>query len=364
MSRLLADFTAFGKQYLRTKIGAFFAFAFPILLILLFGAIFSNTGAQAITLPVQNLDGSPTSQVFLGVLNETKVVKLSAVPVDKDLQAYIKDNSLSVALQIPKGFGTMVDQRLPVNVTIYGDPSKSTLGMVQGMVNAAVHHMNLALNVVSDFQPVVGMEMKSVAAPGLQYIDFFLPGIVGMTVITNTMFSMPSICSEYRSRRYFKLLATTTITKAEWIVTKIAFYMVLMVASLLVMVGVGYAVWGVHFTIDAMTLALVGVGVVLFASIGMLLGTVVREAESAVALANVIVFPMMFLAGTFFPPELMPSYLAPVASVLPLTYLNNGLRDAMVYGNLGGAIFSLELLGGLAVVFFVLASKLMSWKER
>lgn len=361
MSRLLADVRAFGKQYLRSRVGTFFAFIFPILLILLFGAIFTNAGSSAIGLPVQDLDNSQTSHVFLNILNQTNVVKLSTIPVDKDIPSYIKDNSLTVALQIPQGFQTMLQKGQKVNVTVYGDPSQSTVTMAQGVINAAIQHLNYIINNV---QPVAGMETKPVASSTFQYMDFFLPGIVGMTVITNTVFSGTSLSAEYRSRHYFKLLATTTITKAEWIASKIIFYMLLMIVSLLAMIGVGYLVWHVQFTINLYTIGLIGVGVVLFSSIGMLLGTVVRDSESAVAIANAIVFPMMFLSGTFFPPSMMPSYLAPIANVLPLTFLNNGLRDAMVYGNLSGIITSFEVLGALAVVFFALSSKLMVWRER
>jgi len=68
MSRILADIKGFGRQYLRSKVGAFFTFAFPILLILLFGAIYSASGTQKVSLPVQNLDGSPLSVAYLNSL--------------------------------------------------------------------------------------------------------------------------------------------------------------------------------------------------------------------------------------------------------------------------------------------------------
>ena len=79
---------------------------------------------------------------------------------------------------------------------------------------------------------------------------------------------------------------------------------------------------------------------------------------------NAVGFPMMFLSGSFFPLEVMPGYLQAIAGVLPLTYLNNGLRDTMVYFNDGSAVINLVIVFAVGMIFFILASKLMSWKEK
>jgi len=90
----------------------------------------------------------------------------------------------------------------------------------------------------------------------------------------------------------------------------------------------------------------------------------VKDPESAVAIANVIGFPMMFLSGSFFPIESFPPFLQVAAKVLPLTYLNNGLRDTMVYGNSASSLINLGVIVVIGIVFAVLASRLMSWKEK
>lgn len=367
MNRILADLMAFGRQYLRSRIGAFFVFIFPILLILLFGAIFSQTGSSSVTVPVQDLDNSLMSRGFLSALNNTTVVKMSMISPTVDLQSYIKDNSLSVALLIPRGFqdqvlaSVQVNGTSHVNVTLYGDPSKSTLGQVEGVMEAVAEQMNFKLVGASR---IINVDVRRVASSQYTYMDYFLPGIVGMTIMTSAMYSMTSICGEYRTRRYFKLLATTTLSKAEWLVSKILFYSLILIVSLVVTVGVGIAVWGVHITIDGMVIAFIVVGALLFTSLGMLFGTIVKDPESGVALANAIGFPMMFLSGSFWPVESMPSYLQTVAKVLPLTYVNEGLRDAMIFGNVESALVNLGIVAVLAALCFVVAAKLVSWKER
>ncbi|OGS51359.1 MAG: hypothetical protein A3K65_00040 [Euryarchaeota archaeon RBG_16_68_12] len=366
MNKVLADLTAFAKQYMRSGFGAFFTFIFPILLILLFGAIFTNTGSSTMDLPTQNLDTGPMGAEFLKALNETKVVRVTMIPATVDLQRYIQDNSLSVALYIPANwtrdvFVSNASTHAWVNVTVYGDPSKSTYGMAIGVVQAVAQQANFF---IAGARPIVGVDPASIASPQYQYIDYFLPGIIGMTVMTTAMFSMTSVCGEYRTRKYFKLLATTTLSKAQWLASKMLWYAIALIASLIVTTAVGVMVFGMHVTINAMALVFIVVGAILFTSLGMLLGIVVKDPESGAAVANAIGFPMMFLSGSFWPLESMPGYLQTVAKALPLTYLNSGLRDAMVYQNMGSALVNLGVLAALAAVLFTLAAKLVSWKER
>ena len=132
MNRFLADVKAFGTQYLRARTGAFFAFAFPIILILLFGAIFSESGSSKITLFVQDLDDTPVSHAFITGLNNTTVISYRQIPKSAAIQDYIQEYSVSLALRIPMGFQDAVsragqgDRNVTINVTVYGDPTQSS----------------------------------------------------------------------------------------------------------------------------------------------------------------------------------------------------------------------------------------------
>ncbi len=367
MNRIVADLISFGRQYMRSRVGAFFTFIFPILLILLFGAIFTQGGTSAFTLTTQDIDNTTMSRAYLDALNGTGMVNIVMIPRNVDIASYIRDNSLTVALQIPWAFEQDVmtcmagSTHCHVNVTLYGDPSKSTFGTAIGLLQAVAQQMNFQL---ANANAVVGVDTRSVASSQYSYMDYFLPGIVGMTVMTTSMYSMTSICGEYRTRRYFKLLATTTLRKYEWLTSKILWYIISLTLSLFVTVAVGMLVWNVHVVIGPIALAFIVVGALLFTSLGMLFGTVVRDPESGVAIANAIGFPMMFLSGSFWPLEQMPSYLQTVAKGLPLTYLNSGLRDTMVFGNTMSALTNLAIVSVLAAALFLLAAKLVSWKER
>src|SRR5438477_6749631 len=118
-----------------------------------------------------------------------------------------------------------------------------------------------------------------------------------------------------------------------------------------------------HGTIDIYTVGLVVAAALLFPGIGMVLANFVREAESADAAANAITFPMMFLAGTFWPRETLPDIMKIIANFMPLTYVNDGLRDALIYAEPAQALTNTIIALGLAAFFIILGSMLMNWKE-
>src|SRR5437773_222818 len=220
MNRVLADMKAFGTQYIRSRVGTFFALVFPILLILLFGAIFGSSGSSQVTLYVQDQDNQPASHAFTDALNKTNVLTIRAIPPSADFSQYIRDHSINVALQIPLGFQDALAKaengtRATVNLTLAGDQTQSSYGIAVSAVDAVATAFNLQ---VAKAAPVVNILPTSV--PGLRhltYIDLFLPGIIGFTILSTPLFGMTAICAEYRSRRYFKLLATTKLSKAQWL---------------------------------------------------------------------------------------------------------------------------------------------------
>ena len=367
MKRVLADVRAFGAQYLRSRIGAFFALVFPIILILLFGAIFSGSGSTTVTIHVQDLDDSAISHQFIDVLRNMTVLNVESIPADSVIGEYIRANSISTALVIPSDFSENItryrlgDPSARVNVTLFGDPTQSSYGIALAAVGGAATQFSFG---IVGAAPVVGMVPETIVSSSLKYIDFFLPGVVGLTILTTPLFGMTSVCAEYRTRKYFKFLATTTLTKGEWLVSKIIFYSLLMLASLALMFVVSIVVWGASVVLTPTAILLIVAGTFEFTSLGMILGLYVKDSETAAAVANAIGFPMMFLAGSFFPLESMPPFLQSVARVLPLTYVNEGLRATMVFGNESTALTYLLITAVAGLAFFLIPARALSWKSK
>ncbi|TLZ82574.1 MAG: ABC transporter permease [Methanobacteriota archaeon] len=367
MKRILADVTAFGRQYLRSRVGTFFALAFPVILILLFGAIFSSSGTPKVPLAVQDLDSTFASHGFVQALNNTTLITYQAIPTNVNFQDYMRAHSINVALQIPAGFqaaliqAEMGNASAKVNVTLAGDRTQSSFGIVYSAVAAVATAFNLK---VANATEVVSVDESQLTVRQFGYIDFFLPGIIGFTVLTTPLFGMTSICAEYRTRRFFKLLATTKLSKAEWLAAKVVFYVLLLFLSVAIMMLVGVVVFGMQAALTPLAVLLIIAGTFEFTSLGMVLGIFVRDPGTGEALANAIGFPMMFLAGSFFPIDAMPPFLRTLARGLPLTYINEGLRATMVFGNDGTALTYLLITLGFAVVFFVVGARGLSWKSK
>ncbi len=366
--RIWADFKVFSRGYLRNVFGLFFGLIFPVILILIFGAIFSGSGSGTINVYAQNQDSGVTiagnytnfGNTFLEAVNQTSTVRAITVDPSENFTQYLADHSASDGILIPENFTLAYFAKQPVNVTVYGNPTVSSSGIVSGTVGGLANYFNLQ---AYNGAPIVGLTSATVNTQQTKYVDFLIPGLIGFSILVNPMFSLVNISSDYKKTKLFKQLSLTPLTKMEWLVSKVMFYILLAVASFLLMVGVGVLAFGAHVTLTAWLIPFLILGPMLFAALGMLIGTVTKNPETAGIIGNIVTFPMMFLAGTFFPIAIMPTYLQNIAHVLPLYYIVEGLNNVMVYGNYTGAIIDIAVVSIIMVVILVAAIKLFKWRE-
>ena len=158
-------------------------------------------------------------------------------------------------------------------------------------------------------------------------------------------------------------MSTTPITRTDWILSNILYQFILAVISTIAMLVVSYAVFNVSLQINAWLPVFIVLDVFAFVGIGMILTRFVKEAQSAAAAANAIMFPMMFLSGSFFPIEIMPSFLQTLARTLPLYYVNEGLRASMVFADHMAALRYSAIIGVFAAVVFVVGILTTKWEE-
>ncbi|MFQ5907564.1 MAG: ABC transporter permease [Thermoplasmata archaeon] len=369
MSRILADMVAWGKQYLRSPIASFFTLAFPVVLLLIFGAVFGNPAQITLQVHAQNLDNdSGHSMALIDAISATGV-DLVIVSPSEDLTTFIREQSIPVALEIPEGFHAEVEIAKAAGnplvhavITLHGDMSSSAFQAVEGTVSGAVTRLNFEL---SNATAAVVVETQGLGDGSAQTSDsalgFFLPGIIGIMVLT-PIFMVSAIGAEYRTRHYFKLLATTPLRKGEYLLSRTAFIIGLTFISAFLIILVAWLVFGELFVLTPIAIGLIASGAVLFVAIGMAVGSLAKDPEAASAVANIVYFPMMFLTGTFFPLEVMPGFIQTAALFLPLTYFNNGLRDTLVFENVGGALGNLAVVAVIAVIIFVLAAWSLKWR--
>ena len=364
--RLTSDLRLFGRGYLRNVAGLFFGLIFPVILILIFGAIFSGNNTGEVTVYLQNQDTSVpppfvnVSGNFTQALNSTAILNVQSVDASENFTKYLSEHSSSDGIIIPANFSLNYAMQQPINVTVYGNPTQSTNGIILGTLNGVTNFFNLQRYSGSH---IIGIDTATVGYESPKYVDFLIPGLIGFSILVSPMFSMVNITSEYKKNKLFKQLSLTPLTKFEWLAAKVMFYIVLAVISFVLMVAVGIFLFGAHITLTVWLIPFFILGPMMFCSLGMLVGTLAKSIESASVLGNIITFPMMFLSGTFFPISIMPEYLRSVAHVLPLFYIVEGLNNVMVYGNVGAALIDIAVLTVVTVIVFVAAAKLFKWRE-
>ena len=367
--RMVAELEVYARGNIRSREGFFFTLIFPIILILLFGAIFAGGGVSQTTVYVQNHDSGPVGQAFISALNSTSNdcsksassgLCLRPVAVDQNFSQYLSSKSASDGMIIPSGFSAayLATPRQPINVTLFGNPASTTSAIVSGITREVVNSFNLNGKPGS-----VGVASRTAASSSFQYIDFLVPGLIGFAALTSPMFAITNISSTYRRDKVFKLLSLTPLTKTEWLLSKIIWYMGTTIVSFILMSVVGVYVFGAHISLSWGIGIFLLIGPFFFVSLGMLVGSISNSPESAAVVGNLVTFPMMFLSGTFFPVASMPMYLQGVAHVLPLYYMIDGLNNVMIYGNYGPALFDAGILVVLSIIVFALAVRFFRWRE-
>ena len=362
--RVIADLQVTGRGFLRSRVGVFMSLVFPVVLMLIFGAIFSG-GSGAATVYVQNNDlvqGAPSqsSAAFVAALNSTSVITLVPVSPNANFTQYLLSHSSSDGIVIPAGFQARYVAYQAVNVSLYGNPASQTSGIVSGVTTAVVNQFNLER---AGGAAVISVASLTVQSTGTKYIDFLIPGLVGFSILTAPMFSLVNITSQYKRDKLFKQLSLTPLTRGEWLLSKVLWYVVITMAAFALMTLVGVYGFGAHVALSAYLIPFFVVGPFLFVSLGMLVGAASNSPESAAVVGNLITFPMMFLSGTFFPISIMPTWLQTVAHVFPLFYVIEGVDNVMIYANMVPAMWDLVVLLVISAAVFVAAVSLFKWRE-
>jgi ABC-2 type transport system permease protein len=355
------------RSFYREKTTMFFTLAFPIILILLFGTIFMSQDNVSYHLCVQDLDQTKSSVQSIKTLESNGKFKITKVDPVVNATQYVRDNRVDLVLVIPKGYerallkrAMLGDPNASVTITYIYDPSSSSVPTKMEILNGVLAGINQKL---SGNPPFVKSVEKSILMKKYRFIEFFIPGIIAMAVMTLSLFGTVDSDTELLQKGIIRKLSTTPITRTEWILSNILYYFILAVISTIAMLLVSYAVFDVSLHIGAWLPAFILLDVFAFVGIGMILTRFAKEAQSAAAASNAISFPMMFLSGSFFPIELMPEFLQKFAKTLPLYYVNEGLRASMVFEDNMAALRYSAVIGVFAAVVFILGILATKWEE-
>ncbi|HLE74572.1 MAG TPA: ABC transporter permease [Candidatus Bathyarchaeia archaeon] len=415
--KVITIFKAVTKNWLRSRSGLFFSILFPVLLLLVFGAIFSGIGGSSqYSLYVQNLDtdgsGQPTelSTALIDALNGTETFTISTVPPDANATDYVRDKFGPLGgnmriLVISAGFqedlvngtlkvrigiiydtyqyyepymtdaqkaavlqGLMQMQQFNATIpdaksslTIMLDPADQSAVMVKSIITSVANAFNYQM---IGAENVIEFNETSVTATRFGTVDLYVPGITAAFIMTNGIIALASTATEFKRRGIIKRLSITPLTKIDWILGNVLSQALLNLMLTAIMIAAGWLMFNVRIIPDAVTIVMILLGSIMFSGIGMALSGFIKDVEAASAIGNAIAFPMMFLSGTYFPIEMMPDYLRTVSNALPLTYFSQGLKSAMLYKDPGGIYLNMAIVAVLAVVFIILGALVTRWKEK
>jgi ABC-2 type transport system permease protein len=205
---------------------------------------------------------------------------------------------------------------------------------------------------------------EKVTEKGARYIDFLIPGLIGMNLMGTGIWSLAFSITNARSRKVLKRLIATPMRRSDYLFSQILGRMVFLVPEILLLGGFGRLIFGVPMrgsVILFFTLCLLGA--MSFCGLGLLIASRVSTVEGASGLANLTMMPMWLLSGVFFSAERFPDAIQPLIRALPLTALNDALRAVMNEGHgLAQIAPQLGILAAWGVVSFAVALKIFRWK--
>jgi len=366
MKRLLATIRMHVTTFYREKSALFFTFFFPIMLMVLFGFIFSETGESEYEIHVQDMDESEESKQLLEIFEKVPSINLKKVSKDENTDKYIKEKKINFLVIIPKGYQDTIHQKLSIdpnatlNLSVKYDPSVQSSNIKMSLLNAVLQEFNKGLVGATD---TIGVDDESIVSGSFDYIEFFIPGVIALSVMTTVVFNIIFGEMENKQKGIIRKLSTTPITRGEWIFSNMVFQLFLAAGSTTIILIVGYLVFGAFVHINIMLPVFLILTAFAFSGLAMIVTVAVKEAGAASAVGNLITFPMMFLSGSFFPVEQMPDFIKTVALVLPLYYVNEGLREAMLFNDIQASLPHALVIFVFAAVVFMAGVFLTKWKN-
>lgn len=330
------------REFYRESEVVFWSFAFPIILSVGLGIAFRNRPPETLTVAVVS---GPQAARLAGVLGRTPLLKATEMDEAAASRALALGRVAAVVVPHPGGG---VEYRL--------DPSRAESAIARARVDDAVQRA------AGRRDPVV-TAVSEVREPGGRYIDFLIPGIVGMNIMSGGLWGVGFNLVDMRIKRLLKRLVAAPMRRPDFLAAHLAMRLVFMVIEVSFVLAFGHLAFGVPVRGSMAAVFAVGaLGALCFGGLGLLVGSRARRMETVTGLMNVVMMPMFVLSGIFFSADRFPDVLQPLIRVLPLTALNDALRAVVLEGaSLTALPIPLTILILWTVVTFAVGLKLFRW---
>ena len=331
------------REFLREPEALFWVFLFPVLLTVVLGFAFRDKPPDRIPIGVVAGSGGAGERVA-AALARSPMLLARTYPAEEGRNA-LHTGKISL----------LVESGPPVVFRFDETRPESRIARLEA---------DDALQRAAGRADPLPVRAERVTEKGARYVDFLIPGLIGLNLMGTGIWSLAFSITNARSRRVLKRLIATPMRRSDYLLSQIVGRLIFLVPEIVVLAGFGYFAFGTPLRGSLALLFFVClVAAMAFCGLGLLVGSRVRTIEGASGLANFVLLPMWLLSGTFFSSERFPDAVQPVIRALPLTALNEALRAVMNEGRgLADVLPQLAIVAGWGVASFLVALKIFRWK--
>lgn len=331
------------REFLREREAVFWVFVFPVLMTFALGIAFRNTAPDKTFVAIEATDSRANE--IANVLSRSPEITATVLSPEEAAKA-LRSGKVSIVIK-------------PENDTFAYrfDPTRPESRTARLVVDDVLQRSKGRADVAN-----VG-EQK-VTEPGARYVDFLVPGLIGMNLMGSGLWGLGFTVVIARSRKLLKRFAATPMRRSHYLLSFMLSRLIFLALEVAAVVVFAWLVFG--FTVRGSWAGVVLItllGGFTFSGIGLLVAARPTTIEGVSGLMNFIMLPMWLLSGTFFSSERFPHVLQPFIQALPLTALNNALRALMNEGaTLSSNWISIAILLAWCLVSFVVALKIFRWQ--
>jgi len=322
----------------------FWVFVFPLLLALGLGIAFRQKPADVT--PVAVIAG-PNANEVLQLLQRS--------PQHAGIQAEVLSEAAALD-GFRLGKYALVISMDAAGVHYRYDPARPESVLAHTQVNDALEDAAGRKN-------PIGTSTTAASEPGARYIDFLIPGLLGMNLMNSGMWGIGFALVEMRQRKLLKRFIATPMRRSDFLLALVSSRLVLMLIEVALLLVFGVIVFHVRVEGSIAAILLIGaLGAVSFGGVGLLTASRAQKIESVSGLINLVMMPMWIFSGVFFSYERFPKMFLPAIRALPLTALNDALRAIILQGSsLSSQLGRIAVLAIWGGVSFVLALRWFRW---
>jgi ABC-2 type transport system permease protein len=271
----------------------------------------------------------------------------------------LEEGDRGAVVIVAEGFEDELKRETAALEVYYDNSNPIRIGYVTSTVQAVVDAYNERL---AGQTAAVRLEEQAIDTQTVRYIDFLTPGMVGMTIMFTNL-AVGFLMVTWREQGILRRLGVTPLRPGSLIASQAVSFALISIAQVTIILLIGKLVFDVNIEGSYLWLAVTGfLGVLSMLSIGYAISSFARTATSFSAVQQLVAFPMLFLGRSYFPFDPSPA-LAPLVNSIPLTHLNDALREVVNRGGgLGDLWLSWAVLAGWTVGGFVISMRLFRWQ--